>query len=259
MSNLLNEFDDDKSAIIEPWYVEKPISGFPEIAVSTFSKSMVDAFASLGGVERISEFHSGGGDIPIYKMDYNGTPVAFYLSTVGAPACVTQLEELIVKGSRTVVVFGACGVLDKDIAEHHFIIPTSALRDEGTSYHYAPASDEISADRKSVEVMVSVMDKMGYPWIKGKTWTIDAPYRETNKKTAIRKSQGCVSVEMECAALLAVTKFRDIKFAQFLYAVDNLDATNWDPRHLLSSNYGLTQKERYMLVAFEVASALSRA
>ena len=256
MRNILNEFDTDRNAIIEPWYVEKPIPGFPEIAVSTFSKSMIDSFAALDGVEQISKFHSGGGSIPIYRINYNGTPVAFYLSKVGAPAAVMQLEESIAKGSKTVVVFGCCGVLDKEIVEGHFIVPTCAIRDEGTSYHYEPASDEIFASEAGVAALSATMDKMGYPWIAGKTWTTDAVYRETANKTAVRKSQGCISVEMECAAMFAVAKYRNVKYAQFLYAADNLDASNWDPRHLLSANYGVSSNEKYMLVAFEAAIAL---
>jgi len=251
MQNILNDFDDDKNAIIEPWFVSKPIPDFPEIAVTTFSGGNTSAFASLDGVEQISEFGSGH---PIYGMKYNNTNVAFYKSRVGASACVNDLEKVIAKGVRTIVAFGSCGVLDKEIADGHFIIPVSAMRDEGTSYHYAPASQEIDMDITSVNALTATMDKMGYSWIKGKTWTTDAPFRETVKKTALRKSQGCISVEMECSAMLAVAKFRCIKFAQFLYAADNLDAPNWDPRKLFSRP--LSQREKYILVALETAISL---
>ena len=54
---------------------------------------------------------------------------------------------------------------------------------------------------------------------------------------------------MECAAALAVTQFRGVPFAQFLYGADNLDSPKWEPRDLLE--YGLSNAERYLALAFE--------
>jgi uridine phosphorylase len=249
MENILNDFDEDKNAIIEPWFIEKPIPGFPKIAVTTFSDAIINTFSALDGVEQISDIGS-----PIYCMKYNDVYVSFYKSRVGAPSCALDLEKVISKGVHTVVMFGSCGVLDKEIAEERFIIPISAMRDEGTSYHYVQSSQEIEMDIESVDILTATMDKMGYSWIKGKTWTTDAPFRETVKKTALRKSQGCICVEMECSAMLAVSKFRNIKFAQFLYAADNLDAPNWESRNLFSNN--LSQREKYMLIALEASISL---
>jgi uridine phosphorylase len=254
MQNILNDFDDDKNAIIEPWFIAKPISVFPEIAVLSFNDGNINTLASFEGVKQISEM-SGG--TPIYSIKHDDTNLAFYKSRVGASACVIDLEKIISYGVRTVVAFGSCGVLDKEIADGNIIIPVSAIRDEGTSYHYAPASQEIDMEIKSVDVLIATMDKMGCSWLKGKTWTTDAPFRETIKKTALRKSQGCISVEMECSAMLAVAKFRGIKFAQFLYAADNLDAPIWDPRNLFSKQ--LSQREKYILIALEAAINLHTA
>ena len=40
----------------------------------------------------------------------------------------------------------------------------------------------------------------------------------------MRKASGCIAVDMECSALAAFAKARGIKYAQFVYAADNLDA-----------------------------------
>ena len=53
------------------------------------------------------------------------------------------LEELKARGFKNFIVLGSCGVLDQSIQADKIILPSSALRDEGTSYHYAPASDEV--------------------------------------------------------------------------------------------------------------------
>ena len=52
-----------------------------------------------------------------------------------------------------------------------------------------------------------------------------------------KKKAGCLCVEMECAAALAVTKFRGVPFAQFLYGADNLDSSEWEPRDLTEYGY----------------------
>jgi uridine phosphorylase len=122
------------------------------------------------------------------------------------------------------------GVLRKDIAVGHLIIPTSAIRDEGVSYHYLQPARDVECDPEVVKKIEEEFnnDKIGY--IKGKTWTTDSFYRETENKIELRKSEGCVTVEMEAAAFFAVAKFRNVKLGQILYGGDDLSAVAWDNR-----------------------------
>ena len=73
---------------------------------------------------------------PVYKIRYKNTDIAFYLSRVGAPARVAGFEEVVAMGAKKFVLFGSCGVLDDHKVKENIIIPVSAIRDEGTSYHY---------------------------------------------------------------------------------------------------------------------------
>jgi uridine phosphorylase len=57
------------------------------------------------------------------------------------------------------------------------MVPTEAYRDEGTSYHYMPASDYITV--KNSDIVAEFMETYGIPYVKGKTWTTDSFYRET--------------------------------------------------------------------------------
>ena len=188
-------------------------------------------------------------NIPIYEILYKNTRIAFFLSRVGAPACVAGIEEVIALGAKKLVLFGSCGVLNEEVANGKIIVPTAAIRDEGTSYHYIEAADEILADEKSVETLTKCLKECGYPYVKGKTWTTDAIYRETKSLISERKAAGCIAVEMECAAVLAVTQFRKLPFAQFLFGADNLDTAQWEPRDLVE--YGLSSAEKYLALAFE--------
>lgn len=58
----------------------------------------------------------------------------------------------------------------------------------------------------------------------------DVPYRETPEKIKARRPDGCVTVEMEAAALAAVAAFREVPLAQVLYGGDDLSGEIWDHR-----------------------------
>lgn len=251
MRTVFRNFPHEKRASINPEDFTKRNPSFPEVCVSTFSENIINKFASLDDVKIIGELYSANGTIPIYQIVYKDTPIAFYLSRVGAPACVAGIEEVIALGAKKIVLFGSCGILDENKTNGKIIIPTSAFRDEGTSYHYIEANEEIFADRNLIDKLANCLERCGYSYVKGKTWTTDAIYRETKSLIEERKACGCIAVEMECAAALAVTQFRNIPFVQFLFGADNLDTTEWEPRDL--TEYGLSNAEKYLALAFECA------
>lgn len=232
MAILLEEFDKNRNAIIEPEMVAPSLEGFPKIAVTCFSNHLLKTV--LGKVEKefLCMLDTEDGGTPVYRVFYDGVEMAVYMSRVGAPACAVQMEEMIARGTESFVVFGSCGVLDRNLSKWHIIIPTSAMRDEGVSYHYLPPSDVVEADGDCVELLKSIFEQYNEPYVCGKVWTTDAIYRETLEKTARRKKQGCIAVDMECASLLAIAQFRKVKVMQFFYAEDNLDMETWDHRGL---------------------------
>ena len=254
MYTIFQRTEISEPALFGPSDTTKRIEGFPEICVSTFSEPIIQKFSSLDHVEKIAELCSANGVLPIYRIRYKGTEIAFYRSMVGAPACVACFEEAVAMGAKKFVLFGSCGVLDDDRVNGKIIVPVSAVRDEGASYHYVAPSPEISADASYVRILETVLASCGYPYVKGKTWTSDAIYRETLPAIAERRNEGCLAVEMECASMLAVSKYRNIPFIQFLYGADNLSSDTWEIRDLCS--YGLTDAEKYMLLAFECGLAM---
>jgi uridine phosphorylase len=129
---------------------------------------------------------------------------------------------------------GGAGVLDKTIAVGHLLVPTSAIRDEGTSYHYLPPSREVTASLEAVGAIETVLQRHKYEYLLTKTWTIDALYRETPAKADLRRAEGCLTVEMEAAAFFAVAQFRGVPFGQILYGGDAVCAGEWDSRDWVS-------------------------
>ena len=142
------------------------------------------------------------------------------------------LEELKARGFNNFIVLGSCGVLDQSIQADKIIIPSSALRDEGTSYHYAPASDEISYDEALLSTLENALNKSGIEHIRTKAWTTDAFYRETAAKVKRRLAAGAKVVDMEASAIMAWAQYRQAKVYQFFYTADYVDHHNheWDAR-----------------------------
>lgn len=104
------------------------------------------------------------------------------------------------------------------------------------------------------EHLKACLNRCGYSYITGKIWTTDAIYRETLSAIAERKEAGCIAVDMEYSALLAVAQYRNIPFIQFFYGADSLDNGVWEPRDL--TDYGLKNAEKYLALALECGLSL---
>lgn len=248
---LLEEFDREADAVINPDMVTERTEDFPEVTVSCFSKKLFDSVLETFDARKITDIHSAVGLNPVYEVEYRGKRFALFQSLVGEPLCVAQYEDLLAIGSKRLILLGNCGVLDKTIEDCGIIIPTAALRDEGTSFHYAAPGDVIEVNKKYRKIFKKVLADCGYPYVEGMTWTTDACYRETREKVNRRKEQGAICVEMECAGMQALCDFRGTEFFQFFYAGDNLDHSSWDPRSL-SGGSRLDDKTKIVFLAFEL-------
>ena len=131
------------------------------------------------------------------------------------------------------------------------MIPTEAYRDEGTSYHYAPASDYIRI--KNHDIVKAFMEENRIPYVLGKTWTTDAFYRETVNNFEKHKADGCISVEMEGSAVQAVCDFRGLEVYMFFTGGDLLDAPEWTDR----KEKGQIERTQHDPGHFDIALALA--
>ena len=249
---ILEEFDPERRAMINPDQIIKPVENMPEVAVTCFSRRTFERMREDLDTEIIAWNGTTNGEEPIYRAVYKGIPVALFILDVGAPVSVGMLEEVFQMGVEKVVVFGTCGVLDSRIEDCSIIIPDRALRDEGTSYHYAPPSDEIEVNQKTMKMFTELLGELQVKYTIGKTWTTDSFYRETPEKVKRRKAAGCICVDMECSANAAVCDFRGKKLLQFFYAADNLDAEEWDSRSL-ADHSRMEDKNRIATIALEAA------
>lgn len=223
------EFDAQKEAILEPSRLIQAMD-VPEHCVICFFAEVIQWLAATQDTQIIAHSISEIGEHPLYEVDYEGKRLAFFHPGIGAPLAVGLLEETIARGCCKFIACGGCGVLDKDIAVGHLLLPEAAIRDEGTSYHYLPPSREVEADRRVLGVLEGVLKQHGIDYLRTKTWTTDAIYRETPEKAVAYREEGCLAVEMETAAFYAAARFRGVDFGQILYGGDAVIPGGWDGR-----------------------------
>lgn len=229
------EFDSNRVAKLEPM---KKINNFknldktalPDYCVITFFKSVIKKKKEQGELIQVTHIASEALDIPVYETKYNDKRICLVIGCLGAAGAAYELEQLIALGCKKFIVCGGAGVLQRDISVGHIIIPCTAVRDEGLSYHYIKPAREISYGNDTVKKIELQLRQENIPYIKGKTWTTDAIFRETQDKIALRVSEGCLTVEMEASALLAVSQFRNVELGQLIYGGDDLSNVIWDGR-----------------------------
>ncbi len=229
MTYPLLQHDPTVEAITEPSKIIKP-RDVPEHAVICFFREVLDKVIAEHNAKELVKNSWEDGPHPIYEIAYQGRRLAFFHPGVGAPLAAGLLEEAIAFGCRKFIACGGCGVLEKGLKVGDLIVVSSAVRDEGVSYHYLPPGREIVADEAGVHALMKTLNERDIPHRLGKTWTTDAPYRETPDIIAKRKEEGCLTVEMESASLMAVAQFRNVVFGQVLYGGDDLSGAEWDNR-----------------------------
>ena len=246
----LFEFDQEEISTRMP---DKKNIKLPKIAVMCFFKEVIDEFSKLDHAELIMESYHDIIAWKFYKININSVDMVFCYAPMGAPLCVNIMEDLFANGVDTVIACGGCGVLN-NIIPGKILLPTTALRDEGTSFHYMKPTKEIILDKEIVLKTKNILSSLNIEYIECKTWTTDASKRETSKKIELRKKQGCQTVEMECSALAACAKFRNKKFVELLYSGDLLNnVTEYDNRNW---QFNRTSREKLFNISLQVASRI---
>lgn len=247
---ITETFDNLSQAIISPHRKENA----PKVdaCIMTFSYMIEEFVLTNYECEQIASFWSATGKTLIYGINYKGKKFAFFKTYVGAPACVATVEDTLSElHTDKYIVFGGAGCLNKEIAHGKVMVPTEAYRDEGTSYHYAPAADYITV--KNADIVAGFMEENGLPYVKGKKWTTDAIYRETTDNFEKRKADGCISIEMECAGLQAMCDFKGLDLYTFFTSGDLLDAPKWDSRRKEGQTKGTQHDTGHFDIALELA------
>ena len=144
----------------------------------------------------------------LYTFRMGAHTVGVLGCVVGAPFAVLIAEELFACGCRFLLSLTSAGQINAARPTPYFVIIDRALRDEGTSYHYAAPAEFAEADALLVAKATDALKQAGLSILVGASWTTDAPFRETAEAIEAARAKGVLAVEMEAAALYTFARAR---------------------------------------------------
>ena len=242
----LLEYDDSSPEVITADH-EWTAGQLPEKCLFAFLGDVVHDYANEHGAEVVETIVTVSRDIKVYVLSSYSEKICLVQSPTGSAPSTQVMDILVTCGCKKVIAVGSCGVL-KEIQENAFLVPTKALRAEGTSYHYLPASRYIELDKEPISVIEETFKKDGLPFETCTTWTTDGFFRETKDMVEYRLQEGCSVVEMECSALAACCRKRGAQFGQFLFTADSLaNVHKYDER-----DFGKDSHEKALLLGLEI-------
>jgi uridine phosphorylase len=162
------------------------------------------------------------------EFDLDGFRLGIVGCAVGASFAVLVAEQLFASGCRLLVSITSAGQITPLGPPPYFVLIERALRDEGTSHHYAAPAPFSAADPKLIARVLPYLSNMPAPIHTGTSWTTDAPFRETEKAIAARREQGIAAVEMEAAALYAFAAARRKPVLCFAHVTNRMGQTEGD-------------------------------
>jgi uridine phosphorylase len=159
---------------------------------------------------------------PLAHGTAGGQPVSVILLPVGAPWAVMICEELIEIGAKTIIAAGAAGSLQDTAPVGSLVVPTRAIREEGTSYHYAPPEREAVPSSDLAGALAAGCRERGIEPLTGVNWSTDAPFREMRRKVERFAARGVLSVDMEASAMFVLGAVRGVEVASLFIVSDEL-------------------------------------
>lgn len=197
-----------------------------------------------------------------YTGTLDGTRVSVTSTGIGGPSAAIAMEELAALGAHTFLRIGTCGGMQPELVPGALIIPTGAIRMEGTSQEYMPLAFPAVPDFGLTEHLVYAASAAAYDYHTGVVQCKDSFYGQHSPETMpvaptllqnwqAWKAAGTLASEMESAALFTVAAARHVRCATILQMLWNQErqAVIRDKEHAASD----------MTHAIEVAVAAMRA
>jgi len=234
LSPLLDPLPNEPG-IIEPTQ-RFPEKKLPKRCLLCFFQDVLEELRKRPECRTYEGLGSEIGATTVLVLPVEGEEIAVCHPGVGGSLAAATLEELIALGCETFMVCGGAGSLHSEHGMGQLVLVEKAFRDEGTSHHYLPPNPFVSVDLDYHQSLLKALQEHKISVRSGATWTTDALYRETPTRIAHRKKAGCLTVEMEMASLLAVSRFRGVRLGGLLYCGDDVGSDRWDFRDWTSAH-----------------------
>jgi purine-nucleoside phosphorylase len=164
----------------------------------------------------------------LYTFTLGAQLVGIVGCAVGAPFAVLIAEELFASDCRLLISITSAGQITLSGKPPYFVVIDRALRDEGTSYHYAERSEYGEAEPDLVAIATAGIKAKGVNVVTGSSWTTDDPFHETEEAIAAARSKGILAVEMEVVALYAFARANNRKVICLAHVTNSMAVAKQD-------------------------------
>ena len=164
--------------------------------------------------------------------ELEGERVLVTSTGIGGPSASIAIEELCKIGVHTLIRVGTCGGMQLQVRGGDLVLPTGAVRMEGTSREYVPLEFPAVPDYGVLHALVRAAGALHYTYHTGVVQCKDSFYGQHspesmpnapelfNKWDAWVKA-GVLASEMETAALFTVSAARRLRAGAVLFTVWN--------------------------------------
>lgn len=149
----------------------------------------------------------------MFTVELEGITCGIIARTIGGPYSVLIAEQLQAGGAKLIVGLTSAGRVAPNLPLPCLVVVASAIRDEGTSYHYLPPAMEVTCPTPITSALERELRTTGRTVLIGKVWTTDAPYRETRAQLKKWANERVLAVEMQAASLFAFGMARQASVA----------------------------------------------
>lgn len=168
----------------------------------------------------------------IYTGTLLGEKVSVCSTGIGGPSSAIAMEELFLCGTDTFVRVGTAGGIDTKVTAGDCVIATSAVRQDGTSYEYAPFQFPAAADFEVTTALKEAAERLGYTHHVGIVQSKDSFYgQHSPERMAVSyqleaqweawKRLGVLCSEMEAATQFVVGATRGARCGGVFHIVWN--------------------------------------
>ena len=204
-----------------------PASDVPRVCVLDPDGDILRRLLATGRAKKFEPWPCYHTDLFTFAL--SGEAVGIVGCAVGAPFAVLVAEQMFACGCRLLISITSAGqIVPAQGPTPYFVVIDRALRDEGTSYHYAPPAEFAEGDPALVANARATLEARGLQVFVGASWTTDAPFRETAEAIASARDKGILAVEMEAAALYTFAERRGVPVLCLAHVTNSMGQVDGD-------------------------------
>jgi AMP nucleosidase len=195
-------------------YTNSTLDDFCDYILITNFRQYIKAFQ-----ERTGGVFSEGNFRIVNAKEMNCTMIDFGIGSPQAALlinCLAYLDNL-----KAVIMLGMCGGIDDILEVGNFIIPSAAIRGEGTSRHYLPPEFPAIPASSVNLYCIGAVRTLGFDAKCGIVYTTDRRLWEFDEEfVAYLRQQRILAIEMELATLFSVAYRYEVPIGSIMLVSD---------------------------------------